>query len=351
MREEIQLETFAQQRIIQIDHFARPGRARVRDQNIHPAKARHTGVNRLLRRPLGRDVQRDTVVVRPQLRQPFVQGFVKQIDQQDIGTQIGKGLCRGQPDCPATAGDDHRMTGKARIVAGWQFGLFQRPVFHVEQIFFAHGVEAATVLAHAHGGDVLFRQIGSDARLACICAHADDADPFDPCHVRHRVQHDLAATNAGIVAFKIGSVISDIGVNSRGNRIGTTGQRLFGQHQREILGTDHVIRRCYPAFGQFLPVATGQKFLHVFTCPQVHNRHECIAVAQKFGATFSKDTAQSRHYLNRFGLGCHIRRTRQFQLATHLLRHPILDHIYMGDHPVISQLRAVAKGEMPVVQQ
>ena len=115
-------------------------------------------------------------------------GLGMDVEQRHFGARPAQRARRRKADRTRTAGDDRDLSGQRLIDALAELGLFQRPVFDVEQVSLADRFEPVYCLGIGDCLDVGFGDVGGDAGLAKTRAH--DADDGRRKHSRQIAHPD-----------------------------------------------------------------------------------------------------------------------------------------------------------------
>ena len=114
------------------------------------------------------------------------------IEERDLGARPAQRPRRRQADRAGAAGHHRDLPGQ-RLGGVWrELGLFQRPVFDLEQLGFADRFEAADRLGIGDGLDPGFGDVGGDRRVLGAAPEPEQTQPRHQDHPRHRVELALA---------------------------------------------------------------------------------------------------------------------------------------------------------------
>ena len=150
----------------------------------------------------------------------------------------------GEADGAGAAGHHRDLAGERLFGGLAEFGLFERPVFDVEEIGLADRFEPADRLGVGHGLDRRLGEVGGDSGVPGIAAEPEEAEPRHQDDPRHRVELALRHRLARVVAGEIGVVVGDETIDRLAHRglepVETAG--LGRRHdQRIVLGADRVV--------------------------------------------------------------------------------------------------------------
>ena len=242
------------------------------------------------------------------------------------------------------------MSGQRLVDALAELGLFQRPVFDVEQIGLANRLEPAYRLGIGDCLDIGFGDVGGDPRIPGAASEPEQPETRHEDHPRHRVElafwRVMARVVTGEISMVLGNKASDSLVHRLLERVEPT--RLRGRHdQRVILGADRVIRGCHagaavaPELGPVNVVEHRSARTKIEDEPLIGPR--ACRIGDCAGA------AQDRRDLGWPGERYrHPRRGKHGLAAT---REPPFGNGDRRDHALISLLRRIAEGKDPMFQQ
>ena len=191
----------------------------------------------------------------------------------------------------------------------------------------------------------------SAAILACFDGRAGREYP-DPGHVedpRHRIQHDLAAADARIVALEIGDVSRLVVVDLSANRRGEAGEVVRFRGRRRDPGAfdmDDMFRRRVAAVHQVRQVGGRAEGEDLRTAPVLQHEAPRLALdAPRNG----NGAAQDRRDL--VGAGQWRWKARRRERLRPTARKPTLGLVDHGDHRLVGFTRVLRIGERAVLEQ
>ena len=132
------------------------------------------------------------------------------VDQSDFSTLLSETFRNGQTETTCPAGDNRNLSSEWLFRLFGEFDLLERPVFDVEEVFFAKSLELVNSFGATDHFDGRFSYICTDASRFLRRSCRKQTNTIDVENPRHRVEHGFATTNTRIVAFKIVFISSDI---------------------------------------------------------------------------------------------------------------------------------------------
>ena len=173
MTEEIQFEGFAQDAVIHVADGTLPRRARVGQYDIDAAKGGGNLFERLINGQTIGDIHRQPQGGLAALLGHGLGRFAIQVQYHHFGTLLSKGDGTGRADARTAAGDHGHLTGQRLFRRLAQLGLFQRPIFHIEQIGFGQGGKLSDRFRIGDGGHGIDGNVRGDGRILGRSADAE----------------------------------------------------------------------------------------------------------------------------------------------------------------------------------
>ena len=267
MGEEVQLEAGAERIVGQGGDVAGDGGACVGKQDVDAAEAGDAGGDGGLGRAGGGDVAAMARVIAAKGGCGVIQRLARAIHEEEAGPLGGEGAGGGKADGPGAACDQNDATLQRGGFATAEFGLFERPVFHIEQVLRADGEEAAHGFAIGADAGGLAADIGGDAGGGGGGADAGDARAFEPDKAGHGGEHGFRLGRLGGVGIEIGAVAGGVVLHGGAHRLGRLGGAA--QEQRFGLGADHVIGGGDAAGGEGFQIGAGAEGAVGLGCAEV----------------------------------------------------------------------------------
>ncbi len=160
MREEVQLETLAQDLVVHFADPALPRRTGIRDKNISTAETpcgrSKCALDGSVRGDIARHGQTAEFV-----RERRDHTFIK-VEQHDLGPCRPKGPGRSLPDGAACAGNNSDLARQRCLLRAAQLGLLQRPVFDFEGIGLGNRAELADTFCRRYHLNIVLINIRRD---------------------------------------------------------------------------------------------------------------------------------------------------------------------------------------------
>ena len=251
MREEIQLETLAQDRFVDFADLALPGGAGVGDGDVDAAEGGdHLVEGAAHRRRVGH------VAGERQRRAAdglgfFLRGLCVEIEQRHLGAGLREGAGGGRADGAASTRDHRDLSGERQRFARAELGQFQRPIFAVEHVDWRDRRKTSDRFG---AGDALHRRLRDVGGNPCVLGALAEAEQAEARHqhdARRRIVHG-SAVGALAVAGEIGRVAVDEFLHGRAGRarkgVELAGLRR-GDDQRPGFGADHMVGRDHAGAG------------------------------------------------------------------------------------------------------
>ena len=338
MGEEIELEAPAQHRVFDLADAPLPGRACIRDEDIDAAMApADLGEGCLQRLRPGHVAGED---VRAGL----------QVEADRLCALGAKGRHDGLPDGAGRARHHGHLSGERRRRGLAELGLFERPVFDVEQVLLADAGERPDAFGVGNHLDRGLGEVGGDGGRLRIPARREEAHARREQHARRGVQRGAAVAGARIAALEIGEIVR---LEPPYRRLGPA--RELVQPARPRRGQQHGPRfnpeRMVGGDGTGEPVAGDLRAVHetADTLAAPEGEHETLRLAAGLPGRPGEQAAQHRRDPCRVGRpvgqrgACKqlCRRGRQMRFRAARKR----------DHALIGLARGLAERERAVVQQ
>ena len=170
MREEVQFEAAAQHGVVDLADAPLPGRAGVGDDDVDAAELFRDPVEGRANRG-GRGHVAGEAERRPaELFGSRLGRFAVDVEQRHLGPGIDHRTRCSEADGAGAAGHRRDLAGERLFGGLAEFGLFERPVFDVEEIGLADRFEPADRLGVGHGLDRRQGEIGGDSGVPGIAA-------------------------------------------------------------------------------------------------------------------------------------------------------------------------------------
>ena len=205
MRPEIQLEAVAQDLRIDLADPALPRRAGIRDDDIDAAEPLGDPVEGLAHRVGIGHVGGDADPA--ELLRGLLDPGTGAVDQRDLGPGAFQRPRRREADRAGAAGDQRDLAGERLFDRAAELGLFERPVFHLEQFGLGQRLEPADRFGVGHGRDPAFGEIGGDRGVLGAAPETEQAEPRHQDDARRRVEFLRFDRSGGVVAREIGAVV------------------------------------------------------------------------------------------------------------------------------------------------
>ena len=206
MREEVQLEASAQHGVIDLADTPLPGRAGVGDDDVDAAELHRDAVKcRAYRCRIGHiagEAKRRTA----ELFRRRLGRFAVYVEQRHLGPGMDHRARCGESDGAGAAGHHRDLAGERLFGGLAELGLFERPVFDVEEVGLADRFEPADRLGVGHGLDRRQSEVGGDPGVPGVAAEPENTEPRHQDDPRHRVELALRHRLARVVAGEIGMV-------------------------------------------------------------------------------------------------------------------------------------------------
>ena len=210
MREEIQFEALAQNRVVDFADAALPGGAGIRHHDIDAAEM----LRRSCRRPACTEASSVTSQRTASAAPPIALALSCAAFHRDRAGPLrrrppqkpSRSQSRWRRPAPVIDGD---LSGERQFLRAAELGLFERPVFAIEHVLFADRREAADRFGIGDALDRGFGEIGCDPRVLLRAAEPEQAETRHQDHARRGIEHGLAAAEARVVALEICLVVLD----------------------------------------------------------------------------------------------------------------------------------------------
>ena len=157
----------------------------------------------------------------------------------DLGSLGREGAGDRRADRSAAAGHRNDVAGEPARRTLAEFGLFERPVLHRENIGLGNALIAPDRLGCADHGDVRLGDIGGHPRFAERSADAEEAEAWHEHDPRNGIQRFLRRHALCIVSREIVAVARNVARNLGADALSV----VRHEHQWPRLDADHVVRR------------------------------------------------------------------------------------------------------------
>ena len=291
MAEEIQLETLAQHRLVDLADPALPGGAGIRDDDVDPAEGRDDLSERIPHRGGVGDVAADAQR-RAADRLGFgLRGGLVDIEQRDFGAGRRERLGGGKSDRAGGAGDDGDLARQRRSLALPSFACSSDQYSTSNRSASGSGSKRPTASAS------VMVAIAASARSAAIFASfllrpsPNRPTPGTSTTRGDGIEHGLDAADARIVAGEIvlvGLAVGRDGVADRAPESGEIAVRGRGNHERLVLDADNVVGRHHAGLAVAFDLGAVDEIHHRVVAAEIE--HEALpgavapAVRQAAGA-------------------------------------------------------------------
>ena len=345
MREEVEFEALAQNRVVELADLALPGRAGVGNDDIDAAEGSDRGIEG------GADGGRVGDVAGDADR-GIAGGFRHRlglagidVGHDDMRAVRREELCSRRADRAGATGDKHDLAGQRLGLHAGELCLLQRPVFQLEQFRLRQGLEAADRLGPVNSLDPHLADVRRDPRILARAPETEHAEARHQRQARHRIEHRALDVVAGIVGGEVVGVVGDIGCDDIAHALGISGDVAGGgrgEHHRPRLDPDREVGRADAGVGEPLEIGARQELPDPVRGAEIDDE----AVITAFAAGKRHRAAQDRRDL----LGRRKRR-RNGRCGMRLL--PRGDEVFrpghIVDHAAIGVLGGVAEGEDAVL--
>ena len=203
MAVEIQFETLAQHRLVDLADPALPGGAGIRHRDVDPAEGGGDLRERIPHRCGVGDVASEPkrgAADRPGFG---LRGGLVDIQQRHFGAGRRERFRGRKSDRTRSTGDDGDLSRQRQLLCAAELRLLERPVFDIEQIGLRQRLEAADGFRIGDGGNRGFGEIGGDVRVLLAAAEPEQADTGHQHHARRGIEHGLDPADARVVAGEI----------------------------------------------------------------------------------------------------------------------------------------------------